>query len=235
MDITGLKDTLGEELFTQVSEKVKDLETLKLIDTKAGEWIPRARFDEERKAAKESQTALDEARQKLEEADARFEEAGKKHQGALDKLKGSLHEREEKIQAISGELETLQHSVESMTGDIKQKDGVIASLNRQVAEKDAAITGLKREQKVRSLVSQSGAREQDVVFRLLDMDKVKQEEDGSLSGIQEQLDELKKKSAYLFGHGFSPKGGFDGPRENPKKPSGGSNDVNAAIRAAFGR
>ena len=110
-----------------------------------------------------------------------------------------------------------------------------SAVKLSAAEKDAAITGLKREQKVRSLVSQSGAREQDVVFRLLDMDKVKQEEDGSLSGIQEQLDELKKKSAYLFGHGFSPKGGFDGPRENPKKPSGGSNDVNAAIRAAFGR
>ena len=234
MDITGLKTALGDDLFTKVSEKVKNLEGMYLVDDKSGDWIPKSRYDEELKGLRDTEATLEEMRGKLEEADNRLLETGKKHLGQLDKLKGSLRERDEKLQSLSGEMEQLQHSVDALTGDIKQKDGVIASLNRQVAEKDASIQGLKREQKVRTMVSQSGAREQDVVFKLLDMDQIHQEEDGSLSGVTEQLDALKKNSSYLFGHSFSPKGGFEGGRENPRKPGAGAKDVNAAIRAAFG-
>ena len=210
MDIQDLRDTLGDALYAQVSEKVAGLDGLRLVDTRSGDWIPRARFDEERRAARESQAALEEMRGKLEEADTRFEETGRKHQGQMDKLKGTLREREDR------------------------RDGVSASLNREVAEKDAGIQSLRKEQKVRSLVSASGAREQDVVFRLLDMNRIRQEADGSLSGVQEQLDALKKQSAYLFGPAYSPRGGFEGGRETPDRPGPSSRDVNSAIRAAFG-
>ncbi len=235
MDIQDLRDTLGDALYAQVSEKVAGLDGLRLVDTHSGDWIPRARFDEERKAARESQAALEEMRGKLEEADTRFEETGRKHQGQMDKLKGTLREREDRIQSLSGDMETMQHTLESLQGDLKERDGVIASLNREVAEKDAGIQSLRKEQKVRSLVSASGAREQDVVFRLLDMNRIRQEADGSLSGVQEQLDALKKQSAYLFGPAYSPRGGFEGGRETPDRPGPSSRDVNSAIRAAFGR
>ena len=58
MNVSVLKAHLGEELFNQVSEKLKGVEGLQIIPTNDGSWIPRSRLDEELNKQKSTITDL---------------------------------------------------------------------------------------------------------------------------------------------------------------------------------
>lgn len=47
MDTTLLKESLGEELYAQVAEKLNAIEGMRLIATDDGSWLPKSRLDEE--------------------------------------------------------------------------------------------------------------------------------------------------------------------------------------------
>lgn len=47
MDISLLKESLGEELYAQAAEKLEGLAGLRLIATDDGSWLPKSRLDEE--------------------------------------------------------------------------------------------------------------------------------------------------------------------------------------------
>ena len=59
MDITMLKEHLGEELYAQAAEKLNAVDGLQVIAAHDGTWLPKARLDEEIARRKELQSALD--------------------------------------------------------------------------------------------------------------------------------------------------------------------------------
>lgn len=110
--------------------------------------------------------------------------------------------------------------LESAKNDLKVKEGVIEELNSKIKEADSVdIEALKKEQfdlgkaegskeveefkKTNALKSSiKGAKDFDLVYSKLDKDKIKYEknENGeySVSGIEEQIKDVKEKYSFLF-------------------------------------
>ena len=58
MELDMLKEQLGDELYGAVSRRLQGVDNLRIIDTQDGSWIPRSRFDEERRGLKSTQEQL---------------------------------------------------------------------------------------------------------------------------------------------------------------------------------
>lgn len=101
MDISALKPHLGDELFTQVSEKLGSVDGLSIIPTNDGSWVPKSRLTEEIDKRKPLNTTIADLTKQLKEAN--------------DKL------------AASG---TLQSQVDKLTQDLADRDQTITSMKR---------------------------------------------------------------------------------------------------------
>ena len=101
MDISTLKAHLGEELFTQVEEKLRDLDGLAIIPTNDGSWLPKARLDEELGKQKTLKGTVATLTQQLAEAKKAGESAA-----------------------------ALQATVESLTQQVKDRDATITGMKR---------------------------------------------------------------------------------------------------------
>lgn len=194
MDINLLKAHLGDELFTQVQEKLGSLDGFAVIPTNDGSWLPKSRLDDEitkRNGLKETIKTLT---QQLQEAN--------------DKVKSSG---------------TLQAQVDQLTKDL--------------AARDATIGAMQRSGKIRDELIKANAKNPELVEKLLDGDKIKTDDKGGLTGLSEQIEALKKDSAYLFADGKpADRGGFYGGGKDTNTNKTNVNDaVNQALRAAFGR
>lgn len=144
----------------------------------------------------------------------------KEMQGTINTLTKDLNDASEK----ATKTDSLQTQVDQLTKDI--------------ADRDKTIAGLKRNGKIQELVVKSNAKDASVVMKLLDSDKITEDDKGELKGVTEQLDALKKSSPYLFGDGNqNHRGGFGDNKnhDNDKGSKGGNADINAAIRQAAGR
>ncbi|WP_418465415.1 phage scaffolding protein [Faecousia sp.] len=110
--------------------------------------------------------------------------------------------------------------------------GQLAAMQQAINESNAKMAAQRKEYAVRDIVRGSGARNADVVYRMLDTDKIA-EQDGKYSGVDEQIEALKKSDPYLF-NGQPPKNaGVDPAREPAGNPSPNA-AINAAIRQAAG-
>lgn len=197
MDITILKNHLGDELFAQVSEKLGNVDGLSIINTGDGSWIPKQRFEGER----------------------------------------------EKVKALNANIASLTNELD----EAKKASGSVASLNQQieqlkndVAERDGRITTMQRSGKMLEKLRTAKARNPETVLRLLDMNKVGEDKDGNLTGVDEQIESLKTSDPYFFEADNGGRGGFSGGKDpNAGGNNGGGTpsnaDVNASIRAAAGR
>lgn len=110
MDISSLKTHLGDELYTQVEEKLKGVEGLSVIPTNDGSWVPKSRLDEELNKIKDYRTTVSTLNKQLEEA----KKAGQDTttlQATIDSLKAQVAERDSTITGMkrSGKIrEALQ-------------------------------------------------------------------------------------------------------------------------------
>ena len=149
------------------------------------------------------------------------EEIGKRKplQDTIKTLNADLAEARQKLEA-SG---SLQSQVDQLTRDLK--------------DRDATITGMRRSGKIREVLSKANLRDISIAEKLLDMSQIKEDDKGNLTGIDEQVKALKESSPYLFtDEKQSDKGGyFGGNKDHDKTPATGNEQVNQAIRAAFGR
>lgn len=96
MDISSLKTHLGDELYTQVEEKLKGVEGLSVIPTNDGSWVPKSRLDEELNKIKDYRTTVSTLNKQLEEA----KKAGQDTttlQATIDSLKAQVAERDSTI------------------------------------------------------------------------------------------------------------------------------------------
>ncbi len=111
--------------------------------------------------------------------------------------------------------------------------GQLAQLQQDLAARDEQLRAQRLEYRIRDAVRENRARNVDLVTRMIDATKVA-EADGKLSGLDEQLEALKKSDGYLFADASAGSGGMD-PHQEPGGASAGNYTINQAIRQAAGR
>lgn len=116
MDISTLKAHLGDDLFSQVEEKLKDVDGLTIIPTNDGSWLPKTRLDEEIGKQKNLKGTIATLTQQLAEAKKAGENAG-----------------------------TLQATVDSLTQQVKDRDATIAGMKRSGKIREALTKAKARD------------------------------------------------------------------------------------------
>jgi hypothetical protein len=116
MDIASLKTHLGDELFTQVEEKLKGVEGLSIITTNDGSWVPKSRLDEELGKIKDQRTTISTLTKQLEEA----KKAGES-------------------------VTTLQATIDSLKNDVAERDATITGMKRSGKIRDVLIKAKVRD------------------------------------------------------------------------------------------
>lgn len=101
MDITILKQHLGDELFAQVNEKLGSVDGLTIINTGDGSWIPKTRFEGEREKVK-----------------------------ALNANIASLTTELDEAKKASGSIPALNQQIEQLKNDVAERDGRITTMQR---------------------------------------------------------------------------------------------------------
>lgn len=151
----------------------------------------------------------------------------------FDEVRNETKNLKSQIATLSKDLNDAQTTGTDNTTTINALNARIAELQRDVETRDGQISGLQRASRVSDTVRKANARDVDLVLRLLDMDKIAEDEHGNITGLSEQLDALKQSSDYLF-LDTGNRGGFSGGRE-PAMPTVNNNTaMNDAIRMAAG-
>lgn len=131
-----------------------------------------------------------------------------KAKGELETIQTQLNESKKETEALKGQvserdkqLETLKNS----TGDIEQLKTQIATLQTENKEKEKAhnaeIKQIKIDNAIEKALTSAKAKNNTAVKALLkDMDKFELSEDGTVKGLQEQIDGLVKgeDTKFLF-------------------------------------
>lgn len=106
-------------------------------------------------------------------------------------LKNSVSDRDkqlDELKAASGDNEELKNQIETM----KQQNA-----EQEKAHK-AELARLRLDNAVDTALTAAGSKNNKAVKALLDLSKVKLEEDGKLTGWDEQIKAVQKSDAYLF-------------------------------------
>lgn len=112
-------------------------------------------------------------------------------QSEVDNLKTDISERDTQLEDLQGKVgseEDLKATIESLKTANKEKDD----------ERKRLLDSQKLDYELRIALNSSGARNERAVKALLDLDTVKINEDGQLTGLKEQLDNLQESDSYLF-------------------------------------
>ena len=99
MDVSALKSYLGDELYSQVSEKLGSVDGFTLIATNDGSWVPKSRLTDEINKRKPLNDTIADLTQKLQDATGKLAASGTL-QSQVDKLTKDLADRDQTITAI---------------------------------------------------------------------------------------------------------------------------------------
>lgn len=129
----------------------------------------------------------------------------------MDSLDGEFVTKA-RFNEVNEENKTLKKSVsdrDKQLEDLKKSSGDNAALQQQISDlqkanadqqkaHDAELAQLKLDNAVELGLSGANARNSKAVRAMLDMSKIKMGEDGTLSGLSEQIEALKKSDSYMF-------------------------------------
>lgn len=125
--------------------------------------------------------------------------------------------------------DNLQQQLDTITADLtaaRNSAAGAADLKRQLDAAQAKIKASAKANAIRDALAKHKPRDAAMLARLLDDDKIIHGDDGSISGLDEQVEALKQSSSYLFADAPSDKGG------NTGAGGGGENfDMNAFLRS----
>lgn len=143
----------------------------------------------------------------------------------LEQQVADLTAQLERAKKGAGEAESLTAQVQKLTADVAERDKRISDMDTDYAVKDA--------------LRAARARDVDIVYSLLERDKISRGKKGELTGVDDQLKALKESKGFLFEEDkpATSRGGFDGKQDIlAGDASAGSNSaINQAIRAMAGR
>ena len=122
----------------------------------------------------------------------------------------------------------LQTQLETLTADLTSARNEAISAKDMKSRLDAAeakVKAFQRNAAIHDGLAQYKPRDAKMLAKLLDDSKISIAEDGTISGLSEQVEALKETSAYLFADTPDPRGG------NPDSGSGGKSfNMNAFLR-----
>lgn len=121
----------------------------------------------------------------------------------LADLSGGAYVSKEKLDAKIEELKTVQASLEEKDAALKKWDGV--DLEKLKAENDAKteelnkqLSALKKQNAVETSLLAENIQDLKAIKAYIDFDTVKVADDGSVTGLKEQVEKLKTEKAFLF-------------------------------------
>ena len=134
-----LKAALGDELLAQVSEKLKGADNISLVNLSDGNYIPKAKFDEERQAGKAYKAQIEELNGKLGELQALAQDN--------ESLKSQIQQLQDNLQKQGEEMQQqrLQYSIRDA---VREKGARNAELVMRmidpgkISEKNGQLLGL---------------------------------------------------------------------------------------------
>lgn len=141
-----------------------------------------------------------------------------------DQAKFVMAEHGKTVTTLNSQITTLQQSETELKNQVNKRDADLKKIQKDNSDNDALKQQIKDLQKENSdqeakhqeqlvalqkttalnaLLSESKAKNPKAVAALLDNEKIIFK-DGELSGVKEQIEELKKSDAYLFDLGTKP-------------------------------
>lgn len=121
----------------------------------------------------------------------------------LADLSGGAYVSKEKLDAKIEELKTVQASLAEKDAALKKWDGV--DLDKLKAENEAKteelnkqLSALKKQNAVETSLLAENIQDLKAIKAYIDLDTVKVAEDGTVSGLKEQVEKLKTEKAFLF-------------------------------------
>lgn len=128
---------------------------------------------------------------------------------------------ESDMQAKDTRIQELTQSVKNFDGiDVKQLQ---KDVNDWKTKYDHDLEETKRDSAIRLAIAKSGTLSEKALMGLLDKDKIKFDKDGKLTGLDEQIEAIKKEDGFLFkaAESSKPKGDdvkLDGDHGGSPKP-----------------
>ncbi|MCM1545136.1 MAG: phage scaffolding protein [Ruminococcus sp.] len=114
----------------------------------------------------------------------------------------ATNEAKKKLEATIGERDKQLEDLKKSSGDNADLKKQIEDLQKQNANQkkthDAEINQLKLDNAVELALSGVKAKNSKAVKAMLNMENVKFDESGKLTGLDKQLEELKKSDSYMF-------------------------------------
>ena len=170
--------------------------------------------------------------------------------------KGGLYEGyipKDKFDEKNGEAKKLKEQLDEQTrlvNELKEKgnlsdeyktqiDQLKASLEQKDKDYKAEIAGMRKTNAIEKALSEAKAKESKAVMPYLDQTKILVNDDGSVTGLKEQLEAIKKDHSFLFDAendpGNPPANGKNPPSWGGGGTGGGSpDDLKAAMLEAAG-
>ena len=122
----------------------------------------------------------------------------------------------------------LQTQLDTLTADLTSARNEAVTARDYKAKLDAADAKIKAFEKssaMRSALSKHNPKDVELRIKLLDDSKITRAEDGTITGLDEQVTALKENNGYLFNDTPADKGGNPNPGN-----AGGNIDMNAFLR-----
>ncbi|MDP4143189.1 MAG: phage scaffolding protein [Bacillota bacterium] len=210
-----LKELLGEELYNQVSQKVGDNKIAIVSD---GNWIPKDKFNSINDRKKELETQIKD----LEKVSKEYEDL----KPQLEAMKTASSENP----LLKQQLEDLQKKLESSTtqlNDYQTKNTEWENKYKETQIDTAIKLGL-----VNAKVNPKYA---DLLSTKFDKSKFEFGEDGSIKGLDEQLQAVQESYKELFGEIIPPSGGTNPPGGGGNTPKDESKMTDAEWFAAHSK
>lgn len=130
-------------------------------------------------------------------------------------IKGGLYEGyipKDKFDEKNGEAKKLKEQLDEQTklvNELKEKgnlsdeyktqiDQLKASLDQKDKDYKAEIAGMRKTNAIEKALAEAKAKESKAVMPYLDQAKILVNDDGSVTGLKEQLETVKKDHAFLF-------------------------------------
>lgn len=136
------------------------------------------------------------------------------HKTALDAEKAKAQETAAQLARLQADLAAAQRSA-----------GDATALKAQLQAAQDALNATQKAAKLRSALGKYNPKDADLLLKLIDQSKVSIAESGEITGLDGQIEPLKKSSGYLFADAPTPSGGAP-----LSEPGGSGFDMNAFLR-----
>ena len=161
----------------------------------------------------------------------RFDEVNTK----VKQLETSVSERDKQLDDLkksTGDVEALKNQIQTLQNDNKTKEEAYK----------VELSNLKKNNALELALTGAKVKNSKAIKALLDDGKIKLKDDGTLEGLSEQLEAIKKSDAYLFEETQTktpiPKGyvpGVTPPGETVTSPASLGDAVATALAGAFNK